>query len=728
MIDVRHAAEAAYPETPVLGVSHGKDIIGKQSVAHAAHGETLAVGVELGEAAAGAGPELAVRPFIEHEDVIGGETVLHGEITPGLTIESRETAAPGAAPHHAVVGDSERDDVIGVIRDVHTLKALLDLLLSVVRRGLTWVARELDVVAHLLERRAEPVGVLPVIPLAVFVAREAVLGREPLLAVLAFFERIYPRVGQTAVSVVDRIALPLGRVFQVATAHAIDTCPGSDPEITVTRLLRVIHELVREAVGDVEVAPLVGLGVANGEAAAVGADQNTLAEAAHVENTVGKQTRLVVEQLVLVRRDIVADHASGGADPHQTAIGEDALHITIAHAKMHEGTVCERHILDRGVIGRHHGARLELGRHRAAGRGRRRLTAAQRAQLIGHPEQTVAARQIEPFYPIETRHAVVGAEPHGPVRGLRHAEHDIPREAVVGGIAGPLVPVVAAHAAAPGPGPRLIIGGDGDTEHVVGIIAGLAVDQHIEVVTRPGAETGIEADGQIVGVVRAQPLFVGPAAPVLTVEHRDAALGAEPHALLRIDRHAVHPFVDQFFFIRSELARFVQAVRTGPGAYPHRAAGLFGEGVHPIVGEAVHGKERLPQTIAIPRHAAAVGAEPLPALAVDADGEDVFVGETFLAREGLLGIARGEVHLVHADRGPHPEAVGRTVYGERAHERLVAHTAGLHDTIRHRPRVSRFHRLTAAGFGGPTAAAEQGRQQSDRPTHTAHPNHRRVLK
>src|SRR3569832_1945252 len=223
MIDVRHAAEAAYPKTAVLGISHGKDIIGKQSVARAAHSDAFVVVVVFGEAAAGAGPELAVRAIIEHEDVIGGKSVLHGENTPSLAVESRETAAPGAAPHHAVVGDRERDDVIGVIRDVHTLKALLDLLLSVVRRGLTWVARELDVVAHLLERRAEPVGVLPVIPLAVFVAREAVLGREPHLAVLAFFERIYPRVGQTAVSVVDRIALPLGRVFQVATAHAIDT-------------------------------------------------------------------------------------------------------------------------------------------------------------------------------------------------------------------------------------------------------------------------------------------------------------------------------------------------------------------------------------------------------------------------------------------------------------------------------------------------------------------------
>src|SRR3569623_3188822 len=105
MIDVRHAAEAAYPETPVLGVSHGKDIIGKQSVAHAAHGETLAVGVELGEAAAGAGPELAVRPIIEHEDVIGGEPVLHGVITQGLSVGSRESAAPGAATGNAVVGD-----------------------------------------------------------------------------------------------------------------------------------------------------------------------------------------------------------------------------------------------------------------------------------------------------------------------------------------------------------------------------------------------------------------------------------------------------------------------------------------------------------------------------------------------------------------------------------------------------------------------------------------------
>src|SRR3569833_3885677 len=148
MIDVRHAAEAAYPETPVLGVSHGKDIIGKQSVAHAAHGETLAVGVELGEAAAGAGPELAVRPVIEHDDVIGGETVLHGEITPGLTIESRETAAPGAAPRQTIIGDRERDDVIGVIRDVHTLKALLVLLLSVLRLCLTCGVRELDFVAH----------------------------------------------------------------------------------------------------------------------------------------------------------------------------------------------------------------------------------------------------------------------------------------------------------------------------------------------------------------------------------------------------------------------------------------------------------------------------------------------------------------------------------------------------------------------------------------------------
>src|SRR3569832_2205980 len=150
MIDVRHAAEAAYPKTAVLGISHGKDIIGKQSVARAAHSEALAVGVELGEAAAGAGPELAVRDFIEHEDVIGGKTVLLGEITRSLAVESRETAAPGAAPHHAVVGDRERDDVIGVLRVVYTLKALLDLLLSVVRRGLTWVARELDVVVFLL--------------------------------------------------------------------------------------------------------------------------------------------------------------------------------------------------------------------------------------------------------------------------------------------------------------------------------------------------------------------------------------------------------------------------------------------------------------------------------------------------------------------------------------------------------------------------------------------------
>src|SRR3569833_1967225 len=228
--------------------------------------------------------------------------------------------------------------------------------------------------------------------------------------------------------------------------------------------------------------------------------------------------------------------------------------------------------------------------------------------------------------------------------------------------------------AAPGAGPYLVVGGDGDAEHVIGIVTGLAVDQHAQIMARAGAEAGVETDGQVIGVGGAEAVVVRPAAPAAPVEHGDAALGAKPHPLLLIDRHAVYPLVDQLLQIGGEVPGAVEAVGAGPGAYPHGAARLLGERINPVIGEAVHGEIGLPLALVVTRHAAAVGAEPLVALAVDGNGEYVLVGKPFLAGEGLLGVAAYEVDFVHAHRGADPEAVGRAVYRQRAHEHVIAHT------------------------------------------------------
>src|SRR3569623_2743158 len=114
-VNMRHPAEAAHPQAAILCVGHGKHIVGEQAIASTEHGEGLTIRFELGEPAAGAGPQLAVRTFVEHEDVIGGQAVLDGVTAPALAVEARQTAAPGAAPHHTVIGDGERDDVVGII-------------------------------------------------------------------------------------------------------------------------------------------------------------------------------------------------------------------------------------------------------------------------------------------------------------------------------------------------------------------------------------------------------------------------------------------------------------------------------------------------------------------------------------------------------------------------------------------------------------------------------------
>ena len=143
-------------------------------------------------------------------------------------------------------------------------------------------------------------------------------------------------------------------------------------------------------------------------------------------------------------------------------------------------------------------------------------------------------------------------------------------------------------------------------------------------------------NGELVAVGRAQAVLVGPAFPGLAVEHGHAALGAEPDAVLGVDAQAVDPLVDQLAHVGGELAGLgVDLVGAGPGADPQRAVLLAGEAVDPVVGQAVHREERLPLAVLVARHAAGIGAEPLVVLVVDAHREHVFVGQAFLAGEGV---------------------------------------------------------------------------------------------
>ena len=95
--------------------------------------------------------------------MIRWQSVGDREVLPVLAVESRQTAAPGATPDYAVPIDQQRNDIVGVVGDVDTFKAHLDLLTGVVTRLLGRIPVELDLLPYQFIRGAEAVFVFDAI-------------------------------------------------------------------------------------------------------------------------------------------------------------------------------------------------------------------------------------------------------------------------------------------------------------------------------------------------------------------------------------------------------------------------------------------------------------------------------------------------------------------------------------------------------------------------------------
>ena len=83
------------------------------------------------------------------------------------------------------------------------------------------IVPELDLVPDQLVPRAEAVRVTPALPFAVLEVRQATLGCQPHGAILAGLQRIHPVIGKPAISVGDRVKLPLGPIVEIAAEHTI---------------------------------------------------------------------------------------------------------------------------------------------------------------------------------------------------------------------------------------------------------------------------------------------------------------------------------------------------------------------------------------------------------------------------------------------------------------------------------------------------------------------------
>ena len=234
-----------------------------------------------------------------------------------------------------------------------------------------------------------------------------------------------------------------------------------------------------------------------------------------------------------------------------------------------------------------------------------------------------------------------------------------------------------------------------NAEDISRVIGCLAVVQYPEIVPRTRAEPGVAAEWQGVGIFAAKTVLVTPGQPAAAVETADPALGAEPDDAFTVDRNAVDPLVDQFLDVGFEFAGFaVQVIGAGPGADPQSAVPIVGKGVNPVVGEPVHREVGFPVTVAITRHAAGIGAEPLVAVAVDADAEHVFVGEPMITGKGIDQPMGSEVDLVDAEGSSDPQPVRLLLDCQRAHVNVGADV----EYVQHLRQVCRRSRLRRNGL------------------------------
>lgn len=224
------------------------------------------------------------------------------------------------------------------------------------------VVLELDVVLHHRVVGAQAPGVVPVLPPAVLPLHQPALGGHPHDAVAAFGEAVHPVVDEAAAGALHRVQLPFRAIAQRAAPDAIGARPRGDPDVAVPRLQHVVDECVAQPFGDVVRVPLAGLLVEEREPAAVRAHgEPAVLQPAHVEDAVGKQPRLDVEQLEVALLRVVADHAAGGADPERVALQVHGLHVALAHAEVREGLRGVAHRVARALRGARGGFRVRPG-------------------------------------------------------------------------------------------------------------------------------------------------------------------------------------------------------------------------------------------------------------------------------------------------------------------------------------------------------------------------------
>lgn len=117
----------------------------------------------------------------------------------------------------------------------------------------------------------------------------------------------------------------------------------------------------------------------------------------------------------------------------------------------------------------------------------------------------------------------------------------------------------------------------------------------------------------------------------------------------------------------------IDAIDAGPGADPERSVPLVGEGIHPVIRQAVQGEKGLPIAVFVTRHTAGVGTEPFVVVFVDADGKHILVCQAVFTGEGLPHGVACQIDLMHAYRGSHPKGLGLGFDGQGPHVNVLAH-------------------------------------------------------
>ena len=87
----------------------------------------------------------------------------------------------------------------------------------------------------------------------------------------------------------------------------------------------------------------------------------------------------------------------------------------------------------------------------------------------------------------------------------------------------------------------------------------------------------------------------------------------------------------------------------------------------------MHGEIGLPFAVAVTRGTAGIGAEPLVAILVHADGEHIFVRQPAGAGESIAHLIGSEINFMHPGGGAHPDGVLLGFHGKRAHINAISH-------------------------------------------------------